>query len=106
MIINESMPTRFARFVVRPGCSGALIGLNVNGMLKEGVVYEVTNDFLGDIVLREVGPSPMGLVPSESFRRYGWCNAQTNDQIMTEQGGRFVMTCNALDARRENRNND
>lgn len=93
-----SKTPQFARFVVRPGCGGTLIGLNANNLLREGIVYEATDAFgLGELTLREVGPSPLGMPPKESFERYGWCNAQTNDQLMTEQGGRFVMTCAALD---------
>ncbi len=88
--------TQFARFVVRPSCGGALIGLNV-GLLKTGVVYEI-RDVLGDLVLREVGPSPLGISPcGEARTRYGFSNAQSTEQLMCEHGGRFVMTCAALE---------
>jgi hypothetical protein len=89
--------TQFARFVVRSGCRGALIGLNVNGLLKEGVVYEVV-DILGDLVIREVGPSPLGMKDLKEARsRYGFNNAQSVESIMSDHGGRFVMTCAGLE---------
>lgn len=45
---------KFARFAVRDGSSGLLLGKSFNGLLKPGRVYQVV-DILGELVIKDMG---------------------------------------------------
>jgi len=95
---DNKQDERFARFVVRPGCRGALLGIN-HGLLREGVVYEVV-ELLGEIVLREVGPSPLGLPAEESIRRFAFSNDNRVDDLLQHAGTGIVLTTEELERAR------
>ena len=89
------MSARFARFVVRPGYgdgSVPLLGFN-HGLFREGVVYEAT-EVMGEIVLREVGPSPLGLPPQEATAQGLPSNGADHNRLLTNAA--FVMTLDEL----------
>lgn len=85
---------KFARFVVRPDVNGGMVGINV-GLFKEGVVYEVT-EVLGEFVIRELGPSPLGLPSVIAMENFGFSNGWTYDHLYSECGGNLVRTVAAL----------
>lgn len=97
------MSSKFARFVVRPDCKGAMIGIDT-GLLKPGVVYEI-REILGDLVIVEVGPSPLGVKDYRAAREhFGFSNVATTEAIMGDSGGRFVLTID--EANRDRRPTD
>jgi hypothetical protein len=85
----------FARFLVRPDCGGGMIGINV-GLLKEGVVYQVI-DALDELLVTELGPSPLSLPSEESIRRFRFCNGWSYDQIYEDLGGNALRTIAELE---------
>lgn len=85
---------RFARFVVRPNVNGGIVGIN-HGLFREGLVYEVV-EVLGEYVIRELGPSPLGLPSSEAGERFGFCNGWTYDALYRNCGGHLVRTVDEL----------
>ena len=89
------MSARFARFVVRPGFgngSAPLLGCS-HGLFREGVVYEATA-VMGEIVFRELGPSPLGLPLQEATAHGLPSNAADHNRLLTNAA--FVMTLDEL----------
>lgn len=83
----------FARFVVRPGCDGSLIGLD-RGIFEEGQVYEA-REVLGEIVIVKLGPGALSMPPREAQLEFGFNNAHSTEAIMCS-GGAFVRTLDEL----------
>ena len=69
---------RIARFVLRPNMDGKddklILGCSFqSGRLKPGVVYEIV-DFMGQIMIREVGESACKMTRPDSKGDSCWCN--------------------------------
>jgi hypothetical protein len=80
----------FARFVVRPGFDGGpIVGIDC-GLMKPGMIYEVS-EVLGELVVRECGPGALALDPSDAQERFGFSNAGTFDDLYS-RGGAIVRT--------------
>ena len=80
---------KFARITCRPEVGGFVLGTNHN-LLEEGQVYEI-NDSLGVLMIRKVGPSVLTLDGTECFRKHGFSNGQSIQQLL-HGGGRIFMT--------------
>ncbi len=96
---HETGGAGFARLVVRPECNGGMIGINV-GLLREGIVYEIV-EMMGELVLREVGPSPLGLPDEVARQRFGFCNGHRLDQLCQDNGPRLMLTVAESERARE-----
>jgi hypothetical protein len=90
MTDNKSEP-RFARFVVRPEMKGGMVGINV-GLFEEGVVYEVSEVFDGEYMIRKLGPSPLSLPYAAALDVAGFSNAFDYNRLYDERGGNIVRT--------------
>jgi len=69
---------RIARFVLRPNFEGKddklILGCSFqSGRLKPGVVYEIV-DFMGQIMIQEVGESACKMTRPDSKGGACWCN--------------------------------
>ena len=81
-----------ARFVIRPDGNGQddklILGCSFNaGVLKPGCVYEI-QEFLGQLVIREIGPSSCGYSHKNTKGGISWCN----DANQIIHGGTHLLT--------------
>jgi len=86
------MVKSIARFVIRPDEKGQddklILGCSFNsGVLKPGFVYEI-QEILGQIMIREIGPSSCGYSQENTKGGISWCN----DANQIIHGGTHLLT--------------